>query len=460
MATLWTPKPTQQKFIDAIRTAGSQTIQAYVGAFGSGKTFGVCLATVGLCYEYPGIKILLGRFNATDLRDTTQATFFELINGIEERVRQMFPDEEPDDLPEVGIFHKSVNEFEFSNKSTVLFRTLEDAERKYKSLNIGAFGIDEASEVSEGAILMLLSRCRNIGFPNVGYLASNPTGVNHWLYDWFVRNVRSGYNLFRTNTLENVDNLPVGYVDKLRERYNEDWVNRYLLGEWGGLDEGLPVFPSFDQRIHVVDREYDRKRRILIGIDYGFQNPGVVWGQIDKDQRLVILKTWLPHSLDTFKLCEGILKRNESWFPNCVPAYFVGHDGNKKYSASQEGPTRTDNEILISYGMRPRYKYHYIERGFTTLRNLLKVRDDGLPALLVHSNNTTLIEALGGGYRYAKNREDKVEKTGIYDPIVDALRYLAVNCFASSGDAPRQEKIHVFSDFQRKSAGFPRVVLS
>src|SRR5574342_1273271 len=87
LGSLWTPKITQQKCLKALQEAEDLGSIAYVGALGSGKTWILCRAAIGLCLEYPGWRCLIGRFYGTDLRDTTMETFFTLVSQVEESLR-------------------------------------------------------------------------------------------------------------------------------------------------------------------------------------------------------------------------------------------------------------------------------------------------------------------------------------------------------------------------------------
>src|SRR3990172_965724 len=205
--TLWVPKPTQAQFFEAIRHAEDLSFIAYVGAFGSGKSWAICRAVIGLAMAYPGIRILLGRFLGTDLRDTTQVEFFRQIQTLEDAIRQQVPAEQRPSVA-VGTYHATRFDYEFSNGSLVLFRPLQEAEKKFKSLEIAVFAIDEGSEVMEPALNVLLGRRRQMGYPRLGLVVSNPTGRDHWLYQRFIHEPRPKHVLFRTNTLENAENLP------------------------------------------------------------------------------------------------------------------------------------------------------------------------------------------------------------------------------------------------------------
>jgi hypothetical protein len=458
---LWTPLPTQQAFLDAIKTAPPLTVPAYVGAVGSGKSSVVCRAALGLALAHPGVRGLLGRFNFTDLRDTTLTTFFDLVRVVESHVRDRLPPSRRHEFPGIGTYKPGTGDYTLFNGSTIFFRHLEDGHRRFKSLEVGFWGIDEASEVEADypeppTVMMLQARLRQKGAPLVGFIVSNPTPFEHWLYRWYGDGVherygvgKRGWPVFRTNTAENKASLPPDYESELRKTYPASWIKRYLEGEWGGLDEGAPIYPTYDRAVHVRPLEWHRRRPIHVGIDLGYNSPGVVWAQVDpQTDRLHVLYSWDPKNLDVYKLAEGIKARNEHWFPNASFTYYAGHDANARKDTNE----KSSAEILAEYGMAPRVRMTAIERGFSVIRSLLQVRDDGLPGIWVDPRNSTLLEGFAGGYRYDPKKEDVPQKTGRYDPLFDALRYIAVHLFTTAGTLPRYTAVPAFRGLQRLGA--------
>jgi hypothetical protein len=456
---LWTPTPTQASYLDAVYAGGSGDIIIYIGSLGAGKTWVLCRALLGLAVEYPGIHMLLGRFHASELRDTTLKTFFGLVNDVERANQAASPAGTP--LKPFGTYHANRNEWTAPRHgeqapSLIMFRPLEEADRKLKSLNASVVAVDEAAEVPEASMQMLAARAgrqtQTQGYPSLVLLASNPTSRRHWLYKWAVEDPLPGTTLFRTASTENAANLPPNYIERLRKQFSPDQVRRYLEGEWGDLLEGRrPVFPSFKAEIHVGPTKYDQAKPLWIGVDFGWATPGVVWGQMDGTFRLQVLASWLPKELTTHQLAAGVSLRTKEWFPHARTQVFAGHDASQK-RAESEG--KTNQEIFGLYGLSPKIGFTIKERGLGILRELMEIRDDGTARLIVAPQNETLIGAFQGGYYYppttTKDAPDiqqaKPEpvKDGIHDPVVDALRYIVVNTLDLKGDATSPMPWHAF----------------
>lgn len=454
LVELWSPLPTQQVFLDTIAGSPDMGMVAYVGGYGSGKTWALCRAVIGLAFADPLSRILVGRQFSTDLRDTTQAQFFEMIDQIEQRVRGEYTGLSGKGL--LGEFAAVKNEYQFTNGSLVMFRPLDEAEKKYKSLNASAFGVDEASEVSINAMLLLKSRIRKTGHRRVGFVVSNPTSTRHWLYEWFVRDPKEGkplpdHRFFRAPTVENAANLPPNYVETLKAAYPEDWVRLYLEGEWGELRTGQrPVFPTFETKLHVGPTEWFKKKPVFVGIDWGWKNPGVVWVQTNDQSQLMIHRCWFPREIHTYSLGEGIKKRNDEWFPKGDFYYFAGWDGGKHHDSAEQ----TSVEIFRELGLPTKLVYAHIDRGLNILRNLLEIRDDGTAGLVVNPVNERMIEGFLGGYHYpplkgtilssqeiSPTKESPAED-GLYDQLFDALRCVVVSVYDTATASARTHAVY------------------
>jgi PBSX family phage terminase large subunit len=59
--------------------------------------------------------------------------------------------------------------------------------------------------------------------------------------------------------------------NRLRTQYTGLFYKRYILGQWV-MAEGS-IFPDFDRKIHVVEREPTCAEQYYVGIDYGQSNP-------------------------------------------------------------------------------------------------------------------------------------------------------------------------------------------
>lgn len=92
----------------------------------------------------------------------------------------------------------------------------------------------------------------------------------------FVENVPAGWRLFTQPggmdpDAENLANLEKGYYENLIGDNEEWWVNRFVHNKWGFSRAGTPVYPKWNDKVHVAreDIKFDRTRKLILGIDAG-----------------------------------------------------------------------------------------------------------------------------------------------------------------------------------------------
>ena len=264
--------PNQSKFDEC-----EEQVIAFFGGIGNGKTFAGILKGINriLDPKNPPQLGMIARQTYPELRDSTQRTFFELLHTMGM-------------LPEVHYeYRKQENRVKFLNGHEIIFRSLDDP-AKLLSINLGWFYIDQAEEVSEEVFLTLLGRLRAVDTPQC-WITGNPLGHN-WIWHRFIHDPVPGNIIFNAKTEENIHNLPEGYIDSLKNNYNEIWVNRYLYGSWDAF-EGQ-IYPDFEPSIHVKRHfEVSPEWRRFIAIDHGRTNPtAVLWGAVDQDDVLWIYR--------------------------------------------------------------------------------------------------------------------------------------------------------------------------
>ena len=274
---------------------------AFFGGIGNGKTFAGILKGITRVLD-PKQKPQLGmiaRQTYPELRDSAQRTFFALLHlcGF---------------LPGVHYeYKKQENRCIFANGHEIIFRSLDDP-AKLLSINLGCFYIDQAEEVSEEVFLTLLGRLRAVSTPQC-WITGNPLGHN-WVWHRFIHDPVPGNTMFNAKTEENIKNLPEGYVDSLKNNYNDIWVNRYLYGSWDAF-EGQ-IYPDFEPSVHIVpDFSPDPGWRRFIAIDHGRTNPtAILWGAVDQDDKIWIYREHYEagHDVDYHaRMCKAYLNEGK-----------------------------------------------------------------------------------------------------------------------------------------------------
>jgi len=193
------------------------------GGFGSGKSVALYIKLIFFVMCFPGNRVLLGRKTLSDLDRATLPELFELLP------------------PEWYTHRVKDGLINFTNGSQIILFGLDamqsgsvgdikKAQQKLKSLNLGAYFIDQLEEVEWEVIQVLNSRLRRQGVPvRQGNATCNP--ANFWAYDKYVANVEESYKLYQSSMYDNRINLPEDYIRE-QESYGEDYVRRFVKGEW------------------------------------------------------------------------------------------------------------------------------------------------------------------------------------------------------------------------------------
>jgi len=193
----------------------------YGGAMSGGKSVAICGEAIKQSLLYPGNRGLIGRKTFTSLRRTTLATFLRLC---------------PPDL--ISKHNQSSGEIFLVNGSSLMFidlnRSTDPRLEKLRSLEIGWFAIDEASEVDGEYFSILTTRLR-WQLPGgkrpryTGFMATNPEVG--WLYDGFVIGSKRNRSFIPSLPSDNPYNQEE-YLEDMKENLSERDLERFFYGNW------------------------------------------------------------------------------------------------------------------------------------------------------------------------------------------------------------------------------------
>ena len=361
--------------------------RCYAGGFGSGKTKCITVEALLLALEYPNNLGVICRWTYPELRDTTRRTFFENLGVTADSAAGH---------PLVKKWNKAENELVLrteKGESTILFRALKDGFDKVKSLNLGFFVLDEASEIPEDIFRALQGRLRRPRVRHCGLLATNTEGHN-WVWRLFKNNSDPNYFLVEASSFEN-PHLPEGYVESLLEDYPEAWVKRYVYGSWDAF-EGL-VYPEFDPAIHVVSPfEVPSEWPKFASLDYGFTNPQAwIKAALDEDGNIWVIDEIYEAGKDVswWKAAIAARGKDVEFTVGCPKFFEKGADGITVASLYEAPP---DPVVLIRADVK-------IKARVQKLSMLLKPRPEkvhpitgkpGAPGLFIMSNCRNLINEI------------------------------------------------------------------
>jgi hypothetical protein len=344
----------------------------------------------------------------------------------------------------------------------------EDANKLLSSEYTGAW-LNEASEINRAIFERIFTRLR---FPQTvkdangkrlygptwkGVIAdTNPPRTSHWLYDEFENKKPNPkvsklfkyppavYYDYETKTwtpnieAENLGHLPDDYYTEQLKRLSEDEIRVFLGNEYGMVRHGLPVFPQYQESLHVAKEPLIPNRGIplILGFDWGL-NPAMVAAQLSPMGRLHILDEFSPENEDLESFMDDYvvpLLRNKY---NGFKIEAVGDPAGRGRSGLDK---RTPLDVVRSRGIMVR---PIGNNAFQTRKEAVDYFLNRTSGVILDPRLRMLREALAGGYCYAKlsnsaQHREKPDKLNPYSHIADALQYLCLYIRFGFAGVPNQ----------------------
>ena len=415
-----------------------------MGPVGSGKS---SAAAWEVCYYIPwyllqehGIResrVVVVRNTYVELIDTTQRTYFEWFpwGGTSGAGARNYVLDYGPDGPRVEI----------------LFRSCDRAEdiKKFKSLEITGYHVDESIEVPAPIKMMLKNRIGR--FPRkspvrYGVETTNPPDMESDTYmefDWGdtppmgpVRedesHVLEKHRGFWQKPRENEHNLPPGYYDDLIKFYanNEEWVRVYINGMPGLIIDGKPVYNFFRRDIHVSPIALSwNGGPLYVGWDTSGNVPAAVVGQMPTAMMFQVLKEFCSDRMNIVQFAEWVIAEINLAFPQSKLVHWADPASWATYS-TREGNFTSNAQLMIEKGILVQASEQNLQARISSVDTQLS-RIDGI---LIDPGCTRLINGFLGGYMYPKKAGpqdifgDHIVKNK-YSHVHDALQYVMVQCY-------------------------------
>jgi hypothetical protein len=332
----------------------------------------------------------------------------------------------------------------------------EDANKLLSSEYTGAW-LNEASEINRAIFERIFTRLR---FPQTikdkdgkqiygptwkGVIAdTNPPKTSHWIYDEF-ENKKPNPKISRlfkyppavyydyekkdwvvNPDAENLVNLPDDYYSSQLDRLSEDEIRVFLANEYGMVRLGMPVFPQYQESLHVAKQPLQPHRGLplILGFDWGL-NPAMVAAQLTPMGRLHVLDEFSPENEDLESFLDDYVVPLLRSKYNGFRIEAVGDPAGRGRSGLDK---RTPFDVVRSRGILARPVGN---NSFVTRKEAVDYFLNRTNGLLLDPRLRMLREALGGGYCYAKlsnssQYREKPDKQNPYSHIADALQYLCL----------------------------------
>ena len=397
----------QRKFF-----ASRKRYTCYGGARGGGKSWAVRTKAVGGALRWPGIRILILR-----------RTYRDLENSLIEPLVQAVP-------PEVGQYNASRNVVRFANGSSIRFGHLPGAaaamEGEYQGQEYDWIFIDEATQFTEEAFRAIGACLRGVNaIPKRMYLTCNPGGVGHrWVKRLFIdRQFRPGeapedYVFIPARFTDNADLMAAspGYramLDNLPEKIRR----AHRDGDWDAL--AGQYFPEFDRELHTcAPFPIPAGWRKYRAFDYGLDCFACLWAAVDPAGRCYVYREAAQSGLIVSRAAELALAATPDG--EAIECTFAPPD----VWSAQKDTGRTMAELFARAGLPPVRSSGRRVPGWLAVKELLRVRDDGLPGLRIFRSCRGLIDDLEALQADDTDPNDAATEPHAVTHRPDALRYL------------------------------------
>jgi len=318
----------QNVFLNGLNTK----YRAYVGGFGSGKTFVGCLDLLNFFGKHPGTRQGYFSVSFPAIRDIFYPTFEEAAHllGFTVVIRES--------NKEVHVYR---NGFYYG---TVICRSMDNP-GSIIGFKISRALVDEIDtlpkEKARNAWNKIVARMRLVidGVENSVGVTTTPEGFL-FVYDQFAKDPTESYSMVQASTYENEKYLPPDYIASLRETYPEQLIEAYLMGEFVNLTSGT-IYNQYDRKFNNTDRVWDGKEPIYIGMDFNVGQMAAVIHVKDADGPRAVDE--IANAYDTPDMINIIKQR----YQGCTIRVYPDASGGSRKSVDA---SKTDIALLNQAG--------------------------------------------------------------------------------------------------------------
>lgn len=382
----------------------------YGGARGGGKSWSIIRKAVLLALYYPEIQILVVR-----------REYDQLENPIIKPMLKLVP-------PDIRNYNKTDHLLTFCNGSVIKFSNMPDysstVEGKFQGNNWDVLFIDEATQFLESEFRGLDAIIRgDNGLPKRVYLTCNPGGVGHfWVKRLFVdRQFKKDENpddyVFIQATVDDNKNIDKEYINVLNN-LPEDVRRAHRYGDWNALS-GV-YFEEFTDGLHTckpfpIPQNWKRYRAMDYGLDMHF----CIWVAVDERGRCYVYRQFAQANM---VVSEAAMIQREMTRPDEGITYTIAPPdlwARNRENGKSQASTFAENGVVLFRADNNR------QQGWYALKELLKIKEDGKPGLIIFDTCGNLIECLKCLQHDKTNPNDVAKQPHEITHGPDALRYFA-----------------------------------
>ena len=351
---------------------------------------------------------------------------------------------------------------------------------KLRGLELTGCWLNEASELPKELLDKATERVGRFPAKNQGdcvdpcvIMDTNPPDDDHWYYGFAEEDTPKLWKFFKqpgglvpirdaagepildangkmtwvpNPDAENVHNLPSGYAyyERMSNGKTDAWISVFCGGQFGRISTGRPVYPEYNDRVHVAENDHDwiRGVPVYVGWDFGL-TPAAVFVQPTPLGQLLILDELVEENMDVREFADSTVKP-------FINTRYAGakliHTGDPSgIVRSQIDRKRTPFTELREAGIfcEPAETNDFLPRK-SSVSYFLNRMSVGKPALIINKRCKTIRKGFAGGYHYDRIKasgeamfKDMPKKNGFSHPH-DALQYACLKIRGYGGRARAQ----------------------
>lgn len=426
------------------------------GPIGTGKSVACCMEIVRRAREqepYQGVRRSRWaaiRNSYPELKSTTIKTWEDWVPDGMQRMKW--------DAPITSVFSTKLDDGT-RVECEVLFISLDRPAdvKKLKSLDLTGAWLNEASELPKAVLDMATGRVGR--FPSKAAGGASWSGVimdtnapddDHWWYDLAEVTKPEGYEFFAqpgalmlvdgeyvpNPAAENVQNHMLGYGYWLRQIPGklETWIRVFILGLYGSVHDGKPVYGEWNDTIHVRAVPPLKGVPLRLGFDFGL-TPAVVITQTDVRGRLIVHDELCGNDIGIRSFVREVvipylMREYPDWWADkqTMIECFGDPAGKQKAQTDERSCFQEVDEAGLS--IRAAQTNAFLPRRDAVAWFLTRLAD-GQPTFLLNKKCAVLRKGFNGGYKFRRIQVTGEERyteeplKNAYSHPHDALQYVA-----------------------------------
>ena len=323
----------QHVFLNELNTK----YRAYVGGFGSGKTYVGCIDQLRFFAQHPGTR--QGYFGPTypAIRDIFYPTLDECAHTMGFKVNINEGNKEAHIYRGRWYYGTSICRSMEKPDSIVGFKVARALVDEIDTL---------AHAKARNAWNKIIARLRLTipGVQNGIGVTTTPEGFK-FTYERFAKSPKADYSMVQASTYENAAHLPPDYIESLFESYPAELISAYIRGQFVNLNSGA-VYVGFDRHLNATTRKWDGVEPVHIGMDFNVGRMCAVVHVIDDDEPRAVDE--ITGGYDTPDMIRVIQER---YGHTSVTVYPDSSGDNRK----SVGASQTDISLLQAAGFTCEY---------------------------------------------------------------------------------------------------------